>query len=169
MSNVKIQRSKTVFLKNLILSLNFAYQNLLGYFDSLAISKSLILPDAGLTMRIIFKILQNYSEMFARLERQVEMKCCRNYEEVKMMMESWMGSKWRETSGQLKLVRIECKRLGIPVRLEGKPRAPSERGFVHVSQAPSWRHETVTVKGKSQERYRDLQSGRFIQNPFKKR
>ena len=113
----------------------------------------------------------NYSEMFARLERQVEMKCCRNYEEVKMTMESWMGSKWRDTSGQLKLVRIECKRLGIPVRLEGKPEAPSEKGlgFVHVSQAPSWRHETVTVKGKSQERYRDLQSGRFIQNPFKKR
>jgi hypothetical protein len=73
-----------------------------------------------------------------------------------------------ESPSQQKIIYQECKRLGIPVRFEGKPRAPDERGFVHVPQARSWRHETVTVKGKSQERYRDLQSGRFIQNPNKR-
>jgi hypothetical protein len=51
--------------------------------------------------------------------------------------------------------------------VEGRPRAPSERGFVRVSQekAPSWRHEVVSVKGRSQDRYRDLKKGRFIKKP----
>jgi hypothetical protein len=42
-------------------------------------------------------------------------------------------------------------------------------GMTIVSMAAetnqSWRHENVTVKGKSQDRYRDLSTGRFIKKP----
>jgi len=34
-----------------------------------------------------------------------------------------------------------------------------------VSLRQTWRYETVTVRGKSQVRYRDLQTGRFIKKP----
>jgi len=54
----------------------------------------------------------------------------------------------------------EAHRLGIPVFVERRPVA-----FSQGRTAVTWRHETVTVKGKSQTRYRDLKTGRFIKKP----
>ena len=55
---------------------------------------------------------------------------------------------------------VEASRLGIPVFVE---RTPVAR--VYGRTAVTWRHEVVTVKGKSQVRYRDLKTGRFIKKP----
>jgi hypothetical protein len=35
----------------------------------------------------------------------------------------------------------------------------------HSYARQTWRHETVSVRGKSQVRYRDLETGRFIKKP----
>ncbi len=35
-----------------------------------------------------------------------------------------------------------------------------------VRKKPSWRHEVISVKGHSQNRYRDLKTGRFINKPL---
>lgn len=61
---------------------------------------------------------------------------------------------------QNRALAVEARRLGIPVFVE---RIPVAR--FHGRTAVTWRHEVVTVKGKSQVRYRDLKTGRFIKKP----
>lgn len=55
---------------------------------------------------------------------------------------------------------MEARRLGIPVFVERRPVA-----HVYGRTAVTWRHKVVTGKGKSQNRYRDLRTGRFIKKP----
>ena len=61
---------------------------------------------------------------------------------------------------QNRALAVEARRIGIPVFVEGTPVAR-----VYGRTAVTWRHEVVTVKGKSQVRYRDLKTGRFIKKP----
>lgn len=53
-------------------------------------------------------------------------------------------------------VKGEAIRIGIPV--------PRERHFEYA--VITWRHETITVHGKPQIRYRDFETGKFIKKPF---
>ncbi|MGA3192030.1 MAG: hypothetical protein ABSD73_05885 [Candidatus Bathyarchaeia archaeon] len=76
-----------------------------------------------------------------------------------------MGYKWRGTSGQLRLVELECRRLGIPTGARETRRVYARGREVAASVAVTWRHQTVTVKGDFQDRYRDLKTGRFIREP----
>jgi hypothetical protein len=50
--------------------------------------------------------------------------------------------------------------LGIPVSIDRRPTVNAKRRF-----AVKWRHEIIKVKGKLQNRYRDLRTGRFIKKP----
>jgi hypothetical protein len=115
--------------------------------------------------------MDRFPEAFRRFERDVDVDRIVSFRQLKLTFESWASQKWLNTYRQNEALKVEARRYGIPIRAEARPVAPRERGFVHVPErvAPSWRHETVTVKGKSQERYRDLRSGRFIENPSKKR
>jgi hypothetical protein len=63
-------------------------------------------------------------------------------------------------------LKVEAKKLGIPVSVERKP-SVAPRGVANVPErlAVAWRHEVVTVRGSSQNRYRDLKTGRFIRKP----
>lgn len=61
---------------------------------------------------------------------------------------------------QNEALAVEARRLGIPAFVERRPVA---RFYGRI--AVTWRHEVVTVKGKSQVRYRDLRTGRFIKKP----
>ena len=70
---------------------------------------------------------------------------------------------------------VSAFRLGRIVRLLKKigalkVEARKHRFSVHEERRPTiqtvWRHETLTVKGKLQSRYRDLKTGRFIKKPF---
>ena len=44
-----------------------------------------------------------------------------------------------------------------------RPRYAKRQTQVYARR--TWRHETVTVRGKPQVRYRDLKTGRFIKKP----
>jgi len=61
---------------------------------------------------------------------------------------------------QNRALTVEARRLGIPVYIERRPVAR-----FHGRKAVTWRQEIVIVKGKSQNRYRDLKTGRFIKKP----
>jgi hypothetical protein len=61
---------------------------------------------------------------------------------------------------QNRALAVEARRLGIPVFVGGRPVAR-----FHGRTAVTWIHEVVTVKGKSQVRYRDVKTGRFIKKP----
>jgi hypothetical protein len=67
---------------------------------------------------------------------------------------------------QMMALKVEARKLGIPVSVEGRP-SVAPRGLAHFPERVSvtWRHEVVTVKGSSQDRYRDLKTGRFIRKP----
>jgi hypothetical protein len=76
--------------------------------------------------------------------------------------------KWYPTERQLEALTDEAKRRGYFERWDKIQR---EKEFLwysqrqQVSAKKSWRHEVVTVRGYSQDRYRDLKTGRFIRRP----
>jgi hypothetical protein len=61
---------------------------------------------------------------------------------------------------------VEARKRGIPFVAEGRQIA-REKGAAHVSERKTvtWRFEVVSVRGSSQDRYRDLKTGRFIRKP----
>ena len=77
------------------------------------------------------------------------------------------GSKWYPTNRQLNALNDEAKRRGYFEKFKEnrvrRPRYSQRHSYRYVKR--TWRHETVTVKGKSQVRYRDLKTGRFIKKP----
>jgi hypothetical protein len=51
------------------------------------------------------------------------------------------------------------------IGIKGEIPAYHKRQVQYHFPKATWRHETITVKDKSQNRYRDLQTGRFIKKP----
>jgi len=106
--------------------------------------------------------LDKFPEAFDRFEKKVNVDDIASFRELTYAFASWAGQKWFGTGRQMEALGVEAQRIGIPIY--------GERGDRKISYVPSvpkitWRHESVTVKGKSQERYRDLKTGRFIKKP----
>jgi hypothetical protein len=110
--------------------------------------------------------LDKFPEAFRRFEEVVDVDRIESYRQLKLTYAQWAGRKWLDTYRQNEALKVEARRLGIPVVVEGRPWVAS-RGVTYVPErvAVSWRHETVTVRGSSQDRYRDLKTGRFIRKP----
>ncbi|MGD0159359.1 MAG: hypothetical protein ABSB89_03585 [Candidatus Bathyarchaeia archaeon] len=104
--------------------------------------------------------MDKFPECFERFERVVDVDRIRNLPHLKLAFSSWAGRKWLDTYGQNEALRVEARKLGIPVFVERRTTAPRESRV-----AVTWRQEVVTVKGSSQDRYRDLKTGRFIRKP----
>lgn len=84
-----------------------------------------------------------------------------NYQQLAYAFSHWAGKRWRDTYKQNLALKREAHRIG----LEGEIPAYYRRQNPSHFQKTTWKHETVMVKGKSQERYRDIKSGRFIRKP----
>jgi hypothetical protein len=102
--------------------------------------------------------VDKFPEAFKRFEKDVDVSEIKSFRQLKMEIASWMGEKWKDTSAQNRALNREAQKLGIPV-------AYVERREIAYVPSMLWRHETVMVRGKSQARYRDLKSGRFIRRP----
>lgn len=105
--------------------------------------------------------MDKFPEAFARFERVVDIDSFESYRQLAYAFSHWAGRRWVGSYRQnLALVR-EGKRLGFrDAKLETYfSRQP------RVFARKTWRRETVTVRGKSQVRYRDLKTGRFITKP----
>ena len=101
--------------------------------------------------------MDRFPEAFSRFEEVVDVRRIQSFRQLRLAFASWAGWKWNETYLQTRALANEAHRLGIPVFIERR----------HVARfygrtAVTWRKEAVTVKGKSQVRYRDLKTGRFI-------
>ncbi|GEM_PF-1916759 len=109
--------------------------------------------------------MDRFPEAFRRFEEVVDVDRIKSFIQLKLTYASWAGRKWLNTYRQNEALKVEARRLGIPISVEGRP--VSGRGVAHVPErvAVTWRHETVTVRGSSQDRYRDLKTGRFIKKP----
>lgn len=100
-----------------------------------------------------------FPEAFRRFEEVVDVRRIDSFRQLRLAFAYWAGWKWHDTYMQNKALAVEAQRLGIPV-FERRPVT-----CFHGRTAVTWRQEAVTVKGKSQVRYRDLKTGRFIKKP----
>ena len=108
-----------------------------------------------------------FQEAFDRMERATNSRECKSLDELRLVAKSYFGSKWYPTNKQLYALKDEAKRRGYFERFQEKrtsyPRYAQRQPYSYVKR--TWRHETLTVRGKPQTRYRDLKTGRFIKKP----
>ena len=104
--------------------------------------------------------MDRFPEAFSRFEEVVDVRRIQSFRQLRLAFASWAGWKWHDTYLQTRALAVEAQKLGIPVFIGKRPVS-----HFHGRTAVTWRHEVVTVKGKSQVRYRDLKTGRFIKKP----
>jgi hypothetical protein len=104
--------------------------------------------------------MDRFPEAFRRFEELVDVTRIQSFRQLRLAFASWAGWKWRDTYMQNRALAVEARKLGIPVFVQ-RQRVSRFYGRTAVTR----RHEVVTVKGKSQARYRDLETGRFIKKP----
>lgn len=106
--------------------------------------------------------MDKFPEAFNRFEKKVNVDDIASFRELMYAFASWAGQKWYGTRSQIEALAVEAQRIGIPVYDEKR-----EERIRHFASVPkmAWRHELVIVMGKSQSRYRDLKTGRFIKKP----
>ena len=103
----------------------------------------------------------DFSEAFERFEQRVDIARFDSYRQLLYAFSWWAGKRWVDSYKQNEALRVEARKRGffdarLPRYFAGQySRQPSQ----------SWKRETVTVKGKSQVRYRDLKTGCFVKKP----
>jgi len=109
-----------------------------------------------------------FEEAFDRLERYTNARNTRNLRELVIVAEEYFGHKFH-TDRQYEALKEEAKRRGYFERWEMMEKQRELPWYAQrqpqVSTTRKYRRETVTVRGKSQVRYRDLKTGRFIKKP----
>lgn len=105
--------------------------------------------------------MDRFPEAFRRFEQVVDVNRFENYRQLAYAFSYWSGKRWVDSYKQNLALKREAYKIGI----EGEIPAYHKRQVQAYFQQTTWRHETVTVKGKSQTRYRDLETGRFIKKP----
>jgi hypothetical protein len=110
--------------------------------------------------------LDKFPEAFERFESDVDVDRLRTYSELLYSFQWWAGEKWKGTARQWAAFNAEAERLGftVPHFIREEIRGSRASGS-YAYQVPTYRHEVVIVKGVSQDRYRDLKTGRFIKKP----
>jgi hypothetical protein len=114
--------------------------------------------------------LDRFPEAFERFEMDVNVDRLRSYSELLYSFQWWTGRKWRGTAKQWEAFNREAERLGfdVPSFVREEVRESWRSGFYGYEgqqKAVSYGHEVVVVRGISQDRYRDLKTGRFIKKP----
>ena len=106
--------------------------------------------------------LDKFPEAFDRFEERGNVDDIASFRELLYAFASWAGQKWYGTRRQMEALADEAQRRGIAVYNE---RERNVRHYPSWISQPTWKRETITIKGKSQQRYRDLKTGRFVKKP----
>jgi hypothetical protein len=110
--------------------------------------------------------MDKFPEAFRRFERKVNVRKIETFRQLTLAFGSWAGEKWHGTFRQMEALSREAERIGLEVpRYYEVNRSSWRRGFYGETSTITWRYEVVTVQGKSQNRYRDLKTGRFVKKP----
>ena len=104
--------------------------------------------------------LDRFPEAFERFEQVVDMDSFDSYRQLVYAFTHWAGKRWVNSYRQNLALKREAEKRGFR-----DARIPKYFRRPQVSAERTWRRETVTVRGKSQVRYRDLKTGRFIKKP----
>jgi len=107
--------------------------------------------------------MDRFPEAFERFEMVVDVDTFRSYFELTLDFQSWVGLNWKGTAKQWKELDREAENFGFYPTSSYRG-ARRERRYMdfYVRPRRTWKQEVVTVKGKAQNRYRDLKTGRFI-------
>ena len=106
-------------------------------------------------------MVDRFPEAFRRFEQVVDVSRLESYRQLAYAFSYWAGGRWVDSYLQNFALKREAEKRGFR-----DARTPIYFGKQHQAFATrTWRHETVTVRGKSQYRYRDLSTGRFIKKP----
>lgn len=105
-------------------------------------------------------MVDRFPEAFERFERAIPPDQFESYRELRYAFTHWAGKRWRDTWAQNVALAREAEKRGFKVS-----RIPMYFRRPQVYAERTWRHETVTVRGKPQVRHRDLKTGRFIKKP----
>jgi hypothetical protein len=105
--------------------------------------------------------LDRFPEAFRRFEQDVDIRNVKSVRELAYEFAWWAGKRWRDSYLQNLALKREARKHGI----EGEIPAYHRREVQQRFQRTTWRQESVTVKGKPQTRYRDLETGRFTKKP----
>jgi predicted glycosyltransferase involved in capsule biosynthesis len=110
--------------------------------------------------------MDRFPEAFRRFERDVDAGRFESYHQLTLAFRWWAGERWRGTSRQLEALNNEAENLGFNVP-DVYREAIREKHYTdfHDRARRTWKQEVVTVKGKAQNRYRDIKTGRFIPKP----
>ena len=110
--------------------------------------------------------MDKFPEAFRRFEKVVDVRRIGSFRHLRLSFEWWAGDNWVNSPRQLECLRREGIKHRIPVsdyRLSYPKYYFPEREY-HVPKF-TWKYERITVRGKLQDRYRDLKTGRFIRKP----
>lgn len=104
--------------------------------------------------------MDRFPEAFHRFERAVDLRSFRSARELKYAFTHWANRRWVDSYKQNLALRREAEKRGfVYTKLNRYSNRPQ------LSLKHTWKRESVTVRGKSQVRYRDLKTGRFIKKP----
>ena len=106
-------------------------------------------------------MVDRFPEAFKRFEQRVDISRFDSYRQLAYAFSWWAGKRWKDSYEQNLALRIQARKRGFYYA-----RLPKyfERQYARQTRQ-SWRLETVTVRGISQVKYRDLKTGRFIKKP----
>ena len=110
--------------------------------------------------------MDEFPEAFKRFEKRVDVSRIRSFDHLALSFSHWAGKQWRGTSKQIEALKVEARRIGIPVPEERRPRRRREEGLTWlIEEGKTWRSE-IDRLGRTH--YRDLKTGRFIPRPENK-
>ena len=121
-----------------------------------------------------------FEEYLGRIEKKVYLEDLKSYAQFAAVIQNFSGERWAGSTKQVMALKDGAERRGFDTTLPayiwkrdyaryyakgvGSPYRRSKASTVQAKRK-GWKRETVTVKGKSQIRYRDLKTGRFIKKP----
>ena len=88
--------------------------------------------------------MDKFPEAFSRFEEDVDVDQINSFSELRMAFSQWAGYKWLDTNRQLHALSNEARRLGL------------------LAPAPSYRAVYVMVRGRWEERWRDVVTWRWV-------
>lgn len=114
--------------------------------------------------------MDKFPEAFERFEEVVDVDKIHSFQELRGSFALWAGKNWKGTRKQVEGLWVEARKRGIRWEIPRYLFVPRGRRFggseAVVREVPSSiRCEYLTIRGRSQERYRDVKSGRFVRKP----
>ena len=102
--------------------------------------------------------MDRFPEAFHRFEKVVDLRSFRSGRELTYAFTHWAGRRWINSYLQNKALKRELEKIGF---IEYLPRYTKPQFYTKQT----WKREIVRVKSKTQVRYRDIKTGRFIRKP----